>query len=86
MTIGRSLWYGRRVEIAPRNRDHRRKPEDVETLRALAASYRAGASIRTLCTETGWAYGTMHRRIAMAEQAGMLVIRPRGGARIEPQS
>jgi transposase len=74
------------VEIGPTNRDHRRKPEDEATLRRLAASYRGGASIRTLCTETGWAYGTVHRRIAMAERAGLLTMRPRGGARIEPQA
>ena len=74
------------MEIGPTNRDHRRKPDDADTLRSLAARYRAGVSIRTLCTETGWAYGTVHRRIHMAAEAGLLTVNPRGGARIEPQA
>lgn len=67
------------MEIAPRNRDRRRKPEDDKTLRRLAKRYDAGLSIRQLATETGWAYGTVHRRIKLAAAAGLIVVRRRGG-------
>ena len=67
------------MEISPTNRDHRRKPEDEKTLRDLAKKYAEGKSIRALAIETGWCYGTVHRRLALAQVAGMVVLRPRGG-------
>lgn len=67
------------MEIGPRNRDRRRKPEDEATLRRLAERYRAGLSVRDLSVETGWCYGTVYRRLSMAQVDGLLVLRPRGG-------
>lgn len=66
------------MEIGPTNRDRRRKPDDAETLKQLAARYRKGATVRQISTETGWAYGTVYRRLSMAQVAGLLVLRPRG--------
>ena len=63
---------------SPRNRDHRRKPDDDATLRRLAERYADGASVRDLVVETGWAYGTVHRRLSMAQVSGLVVLRPRG--------
>lgn len=75
--IGRATVCG--MEIGPTNRDRRRKPDDEATLRRLAERYRAGASVRDLTTETGWCYGTVYRRLSMAQVAGLVVLRPRGG-------
>lgn len=75
--IGRATVCG--MEIGPRNRDRRRKPEDEATLRRLAERYRAGLSVRDLSVETGWCYGTVYRRLSMAQVDGLLVLRPRGG-------
>lgn len=43
---------------------------------SLVQGYAAGKSIRTLVTETGASYGTVHARL---RQAGV-AMRPRGGA------
>jgi hypothetical protein len=59
-------------------------PSDETTLRRLGERYAGGASIRTLMTETGWAYGTVHRRIVLAQSRGHCTMRPRGGARPRP--
>lgn len=67
------------MEIGPTNRDRRHKPEDPATLQRLAERYAAGASVRQLSTETGWCYGTVYRRLSMAQVAGLVVLRPRGG-------
>jgi transposase len=67
------------MEIGPRVRDGRRKPSDEDTIKALAESYKAGASIRQLMVETGWSYGTVYQRLSMAQTSGLLVLRPRGG-------
>jgi transposase len=75
--IGRDTVIG--MEIGPRNRDRRRKPEDEATLRALAERYREGLSVRELSVETGWCYGTVYRRLSMAQVSGLVVLRPRGG-------
>lgn len=66
------------MEIGPTNRDHRRKPDDEATLRRLAARYAEGATVRDLTRETGWCYGTVYRRLSMAQVSGLLVLRPRG--------
>ena len=66
------------VEIGPKNRDRRRKPDDDATLRRLAERYADGASVRDLVIETGWAYGTVYRRLSMAQVSGLVVLRPRG--------
>lgn len=67
------------MEIGPKVRDHRRKPADEETLKALAKRYAEGASIRQIATATGWSYGTVYQRLSMAQVAGLVVLRPRGG-------
>jgi predicted transcriptional regulator len=67
------------MEIGPKIRDGRRKPEDDATLRRLADRYSEGLSIRDLCRETGWGYGTVHQRLSMAQVSGLVVLRPRGG-------
>ena len=61
------------------NRDRRRKPTDEATLQRLAARYASGVTIRQLSAEVGWCYGTVHRRLSMAQVAGLVVLRPRGG-------
>lgn len=66
------------MEIGPKIRDHRRKPDDEATLQRLAQRYQGGASVRDLARETGWAYATVHRRLSMAQVSGLLVMRPRG--------
>lgn len=75
--IGRATVCG--MEIGPRNRDRRRKPDDEATLRKLAERYAAGRSVRELSVETGWCYGTVYRRLSMAQVSGLVVLRPRGG-------
>ncbi len=42
----------------------------------LATTYRAGASIREICTRTGLSYGLVHRLLDEAN----ITFRPRGGA------
>lgn len=79
MTNGDPSCYGGGMEIGPTNRDRRRKPEDEETLRSLAERYAEGLSVRQLMIETGWCYGTVYRRLSMAQVSGLVVLRPRGG-------
>jgi transposase len=67
------------MEISPPGRDRSRKPEDEATLRRLAARYAEGLSIRQIARENGWAYGTVYQRLSMAQVAGLVVLRPRGG-------
>lgn len=56
-------------------------------LRGLASKYAGGASIRTLVTETGVAYGTVQRRLHLAVERGFLsAVRPKGGARVDPSA
>jgi hypothetical protein len=74
------------MEIGPRVRDHRAKPADEETIKGLVSRYKAGASIRLLMIETGWSYGTVHSRLSMAQERGLLELRPRGGARVDPSA
>lgn len=64
------------MEITPTGR--RRVPDDAETIEALAKRYQEGLTVRQISAETGWAYGTVHRRLSMAEVEGLLVMRPRG--------
>lgn len=69
-------------------RDWRAHPPFTDAqLRELAASYAGGASIRALVTETGWAYGTVQRRLHIAVERGFLpAVRPKGGARVDPSA
>jgi hypothetical protein len=67
------------TDLPQPNRDRRRKPDDEKTLRRLAEQYNAGASVRQLTSVTGWCYGTVHRRLHLAQVAGMITLRPRGG-------
>ena len=64
----------------------RRRPPAVDDagLRDLAGRYAGGASMRTLVSDTGWAYGTVHRRLHLAIERGILPgVRPKGGARVD---
>jgi hypothetical protein len=61
-----------------------RRPVTDEGLRELAAAYAGGASIRALVSDTGMAYGTVHRRLHIAAQRGLTTIRPKGGVRTRP--
>jgi transposase len=65
------------MKIGPTSRT--RKPDDEATLQRLAARYAAGLSVRQLSAETGWSYGTVYHRLSMAQVAGLVVLRPRGG-------
>lgn len=67
------------MEIGPKIRDRRRKPDDDATIKDIAERYRAGASIRQIAVATGWAYGTVYHRLSLAQVAGLVVMRPRGG-------
>lgn len=75
--IGRATVCG--MEIGPKIRDHRRKPDDEATIKRLAERYNDGLSIRQIGVETGWSYGTVYQRLSMAQVSGLLVLRPRGG-------
>lgn len=61
-----------------------RAPVSDAQLRDLAKAYAGGASIRALVSDTGMAYGTVHRRLHLAAQRGMTTIRPKGGVRTRP--
>jgi hypothetical protein len=64
-----------------------RRPVTDADLRGLAKAYAGGASIRTLVSDTGMAYGTVQRRLCLAVERGFLpAIRPKGGARVDPSA
>ncbi|MET0426678.1 MAG: helix-turn-helix domain-containing protein [Actinoplanes sp.] len=65
-----------------------RRPMTDDDLRALARRYDSGASMRALVSDTGRAYGTIHRALHTAAERGFLSsgIRPKGGARVHPSA
>lgn len=65
-----------------------RRPITDEALRELARAYAGGAAIRSLVSDTGMAYGSVHRRLHIAAERGFLPggIRPKGGARVHPSA
>lgn len=73
------------VDMAPINRDRRRKPTDEATLRRLAERYNEGVTVRTLAAEIGWCYTTTYSRLSMAQVSGLVVLRPRG-SRVTPRA
>ena len=77
--IGRARVIGMEIGDAPERSQRIRRPADEATLQRLAARYAAGASIRDIGREYGWGYGTVYHRLSMAQVAGLVVLRPRGG-------
>jgi hypothetical protein len=67
-------------------RRRQRRPVDEPTLRGMAEAYAGGATFRALVTETGMSYGSVHRRMHLAAEAGLCQVRGRGGARVHPSA